>query len=108
MKQVLSILLKNQPDALVRLIGVVYRRGFAVESLSVTPAQEPTYACVQAVINDCSATSNQLLHQVRKLVPVVSADILSADTILPKTSLPFPSRHLNTQSEITISLPHLS
>jgi len=94
-KQVLSILLKNQPDALVRLIGVVYRRGFAVESLSVTPAQEPAYTCVQAVINDCSA-STQLLHQVRKLVPVVSADILSADAVLPKTSLPFSSRHLTT------------
>lgn len=108
MKQVLSILLKNQPDALVRLIGVVYRRGYAVESLSVTPSQEATYACVQAVINDCSASTNQLLHQVRKLVPVVSADILSADSILPKTSLPFSNRPLTTQSDITISIPHLS
>lgn len=74
MKQGLSIVLKNQPDALVRLIGVVYRRGFSVESLSVMPAEQPDYTCVQAIIGDCTAPSSQLLNQVRKLVPVVSAD----------------------------------
>ncbi|QJW48780.1 hypothetical protein HA075_26140 [bacterium BFN5] len=105
MKQVISILLKNQPDALVRLIGVVYRRGYAVESLSVTPSQEPAYACVQAVINDCSASSSQLVHQVRKLVPVVSADILSADTTSPNTSFPSSNRSLTTQPDVTISIP---
>lgn len=79
MKQILSITLKNQPDALVRLVGVVYRRGFAVESLSVTPAPEPDYACVKAVVNDCSPASCHLLHQIRKLIHVESAELLPAD-----------------------------
>nr|WP_173813078.1 ACT domain-containing protein [Dendrosporobacter quercicolus]NSL49934.1 hypothetical protein [Dendrosporobacter quercicolus DSM 1736]SDM57082.1 ACT domain-containing protein [Dendrosporobacter quercicolus] len=79
MKQILSITLKNQPDALVRLVGVVYRRGFAVESLSVTPAPMPNYACVKAVVNDCLPPSGQLLQQIRKLVHVESAELLPTD-----------------------------
>lgn len=79
MKQILSITLKNQPDALVRLVGVVYRRGFAVESLSVAPALQPDYACIKAVVNDCSPPSGQLLQQIRKLVHVESAELISTD-----------------------------
>lgn len=76
MKNTVTILLRNRPDALVRLTGVLYRRGCVVESLSVAPDSQPGHARVTAVITGQPA-AEQIICQVRKLIDVVAAEIVA-------------------------------
>jgi len=105
-KQVLSILLQNQPDALVRLVGVVYRRGFAVESLSVTQAAQPNCALVTAVVSESQPESTQLLNQIRKLVHVINAEMLPSDTVIPLITTVPKSTHCPLPASLAVPIGH--
>ena len=41
MKHVLSVLVENKPGVLSRVTGLISRRGFNIESLSVGPTEDP-------------------------------------------------------------------
>ena len=42
MKHILSILVENKPGVLSRVTGLISRRGFNIDSLSVGPTEDPT------------------------------------------------------------------
>ena len=42
MRHVLSALVENKPGVLSRVTGLISRRGFNIESLSVVPTDDPT------------------------------------------------------------------
>lgn len=74
MNQSFTIILKDQPDTLVRLTGLLYRRGYLVENLVVQPAIETNNVRVNISIRNCK-TANQLLRQLDKLFNVVAAEV---------------------------------
>ena len=41
MKHILSVLVENKPGVLSRVTGLISRRGFNIESLSVGPTEDP-------------------------------------------------------------------
>ncbi|WP_170233179.1 ACT domain-containing protein [Sporomusa termitida] len=73
MKQGISIILKRQGDSLVRLTGLLYRRGYVIESLSVEPDSCQGHVQVTAVVTS-QAAPRQLLSHVAKLVDVVKVE----------------------------------
>lgn len=75
MKQVLSVVLKNQADILVRLTGLCYRRGVPIESLSYVPESLNGQVRFRAVLACGQPAAQRLHHQVSQLVGVVGADI---------------------------------
>lgn len=75
MKQGISILLQRQDDSLVRLTGLLYRRGYMIESLSSFPTNEQGHIRVTAVISGSQSTPRQLLSYLSKLFDVVSVDV---------------------------------
>ena len=50
MKHVLSVLVENRPGVLSRVTGLISRRGFNIESLSVGPTEDPTLSRVTAIV----------------------------------------------------------
>ena len=50
MKHVLSVLVENKPGVLSRVTGLVSRRGFNIESLSVGPTEDSTKSRITAVV----------------------------------------------------------
>ena len=68
MKHVLSILVENQPGVLSRVTGLVSRRGFNIESLSVGPVEDPTMSRVTMVVDDVAL--EQISKQLHKLISV--------------------------------------
>ncbi|NLP41204.1 MAG: hypothetical protein GX348_03245 [Veillonellaceae bacterium] len=74
MSQSFTIILKDQPDTLVRLTGLLYRRGYLIENLVVQPAAEASNVLVNISIRNCK-TANQLLRQLDKLFNVVTAEV---------------------------------
>ena len=75
LKQLLSVVLKRQADALVRLTGLCYRRGVAIESLSYVSTPQPNEMRLQAVLACGPAAASQLRRQVAKTIGVIVTEI---------------------------------
>lgn len=76
MKQILSILVQNQPGVLVRVASMFSRRGFNIDSLTVGVTQNPDVSRMTVVIYGNEAVMNQVVKQLAKLVEVLSVQIL--------------------------------
>ena len=70
MKHVLSMLVENQPGVLSRVTGLVSRRGFNIESLSVGPVEDPTMSHVTMVVDADDVALEQISKQLHKLISV--------------------------------------
>ena len=79
MKQVLSILVQNQPGVLVRVASMFSRRGFNIDSLTVGITQNPEVSRMTVVIYGNEAIMNQVVKQLAKLVEVLAVQILPPD-----------------------------
>jgi len=75
-KQVLSILVQNQPGVLVRVVSMFSRRGFNIDSLTVGTTQVPEYSRITVVVYGNEAIITQVVKQLSKLVEVLAVRIL--------------------------------
>ena len=71
MKHVLSVLVENRPGVLSRVTGLISRRGFNIESLSVGTTEDPALSRITAiVVADDDVAYEQITKQLYKLVNV--------------------------------------
>lgn len=74
MKHVLSVLVENRPGVLSRVTGLISRRGFNIESLSVgpteDPTEDPTLSRVTAIVLADDVAYEQITKQLHKLISV--------------------------------------
>lgn len=70
MRHVLSVLVENKPGVLSRVTGLISRRGFNIESLSVGPTEDDTMSRVTAVVNADDIAYEQITKQLHKLISV--------------------------------------
>ena len=70
MKHVLSVLVENRPGVLSRVTGLISRRGFNIESLSVGPTEDPTLSRVTASVLADDVAYEQITKQLHKLISV--------------------------------------
>ncbi len=70
MKHVLSVLVENKPGVLSRVTGLISRRGFNIESLSVGPTEDPTMSRVTAIVKADDVAYEQITKQLHKLISV--------------------------------------
>ena len=70
MNHTLSVLVENKPGVLSRVTGLVSRRGFNIESLSVGPTQDPSLSSLTAIVDADDVSYEQLTKQLHKLVSV--------------------------------------
>ena len=69
-RHVLSALVENKPGVLSRVTGLVSRRGFNIESLSVGPTDDPTVSRMTAIVHADDVAYEQITKQLHKLVSV--------------------------------------
>lgn len=70
MRHVLSVLVENKPGVLSRVTGLISRRGFNIESLSVGPTEDPTMSRLTAIVNADDIAYEQITKQLHKLISV--------------------------------------
>lgn len=70
MKHVLSVLVENKSGVLSRVTGLISRRGFNIESLSVGPTEDPTMSRVTAIVIADDLGYEQITKQLHKLISV--------------------------------------
>jgi acetolactate synthase-1/3 small subunit len=82
MNHVLSILVENKPSVLSRVTGLISRRGFNIESLTVAPTEDTTMSRMTIVVNADDVSYEQITKQLHKLVSVYKiADLTEEDAI---------------------------
>jgi acetolactate synthase-1/3 small subunit len=90
----ISLFVENVPGVLVRVAGLIVRRGFNVESIAAGPTEHPEFTRITIVVRLEDKSVEQLLKQVRKLLPVLEArelhasDRVDRELVLVRASLP--------------------
>ncbi|MBW1924770.1 MAG: acetolactate synthase small subunit [Deltaproteobacteria bacterium] len=70
-KQVLSILVENQPGALARIAGLFSGRGYNIESLAVAPTMDAAVSRMTIMTRGDHAVLEQIKKQLNKLINVL-------------------------------------
>ena len=99
MKHILSVLVENKSGVLSRVTGMISRRGFNIESLTVAPTEDSTMSRLTASVNADEVGYEQITKQLHKLVSVykitdlTDEDAIERELALFKVSAPPDRRH---------------
>ncbi|MGH7904400.1 MAG: acetolactate synthase small subunit [Candidatus Dormibacteraceae bacterium] len=77
--RVLSLLLEDHPGALFRVSGLIRRRGFNIQSLSVGRSAEPGLSRMSLTVDPGHAEADQVGKQLDKLIDVLEVADLTAE-----------------------------
>lgn len=77
----ISALVEHEPGVLAEVAGLVSRRQFDIDSLTVGPTTNPETARMTLVIEEPEPGVRQVEKQLQKLVPVISVRELGRDAI---------------------------
>jgi len=83
----LSVLVENKVGVLARVAGLFSRRGFNIFSLAVAPTNDEGMSRIAIVVDVESAPLDQVMHQLDKLINVVSISQLAPDYALQRELL---------------------
>lgn len=79
MKHLLSVLVENKSGVLSRVTGLISRRGFNIESLTVAPTEDPTLSRMTIIVEADDVGFEQITKQLHKLVSVFKISDLTYD-----------------------------
>jgi acetolactate synthase-1/3 small subunit len=83
-KHTISLLVANRPGVLIRISLVFARRGYNIDSLVVSPANDPEYSMMNIVASGDEKTLDQILKQLNKLIDVVHASDRTGENIIQR------------------------
>ena len=69
-KFVIAVLVDNKPGVLKRVTSMFTRRGFNIDSLTVSTVEDPDYSRITISISGDENTKNQFVSQLKKLYNV--------------------------------------
>lgn len=81
-REVISILVENQYNVLTRITSLYGRRGFNIDSLTVSTTNDPSLSRITVVFEGNDQILNQIVLQTKKLEVVKDVEIL-----LPEESI---------------------
>lgn len=84
MKRILSILVENKPGVLSRVTGLISRRGFNIDSLSVGPTEDPTMSRITIIVKADDVAYEQITKQLHKLVSVYKISDLTKESAIER------------------------
>ena len=99
MKYILSVLVENKPGVLSRVTGLISRRGFNIDSLTVAPTEDVTMSRMTIIVDADEVASEQLTKQLHKLGSVYKIsdmtheDAIERELVLFKVVAPPDRRH---------------
>jgi acetolactate synthase-1/3 small subunit len=67
----LSVLVENKPGVLARVSGLIFRRGYNIESLAVGPTESPEMSRITLQVNVDEVVLEQITKQLNKLIEVL-------------------------------------
>jgi len=83
-RHTISLYVANKPGVLNRIALVFGRRGYNIDSLVVSESTDAAYSYMNIVASGDGETLVQIIHQLNKLVDVVSAKDYSSEDVIQK------------------------
>ena len=77
MRQVLTILMENEPGALSNMIGLFSQRALNIDSLNVAPTIDKTLSQVTLQTEGDERTVRLIAKQINRLIDVMSVSVLT-------------------------------
>ena len=71
MRHIISLLMENESGALSRVSGLFSARGYNIESLTVSPTEDPSLSRMTIVTTGSNEVIEQIIKQLNKLIDVV-------------------------------------
>lgn len=81
-REVLSIFVENQSNVLTRVASLFGRRGFNIDSLTVSTTNDPKISRITVVFDGNDTSLSQIMTQTRKLEPVKDLFLLNQSNSL--------------------------
>ena len=82
MRHILSVLVENKSGVLSRVTGMISRRGFNSDSLTVAPTEDETLSRMTIIVDADPMGFEQITKQLHKLVSVFKvSDLTDTDTV---------------------------
>lgn len=81
-REVLSIFVENQSNVLTRVASLFGRRGFNIDSLTVSTTHDPKISRITVVFDGNDTSLSQIMTQTRKLEPVKQLFLLDQSNSL--------------------------
>ena len=82
MRHILSGLVENKSGVLSRVTGMISRRGFNIDSLTVAPTEDETLSRMTIIVDADPMGFEQITKQLHKLVSVFKvSDLTDTDTV---------------------------
>lgn len=92
------MLVENTSGVLSRVVGLISRRGYNIDSLSVGPTEDPTRSRITIIVDGDSQAFEQVTKQLNKLVVVhklqdlTNNDYIERELVLFKVNAPAEKR----------------
>ena len=80
-RTVFSALVEDEPGVLSRIAGLISRRQFNIESLTVGPTTVDGHSRITMVVEETEPDIDQIKKQLGKLKPVITVGELDADAV---------------------------
>ena len=78
-RRVLSVLVENKSGVLSRVVGLISRRGFNIDSLTVSATNDPTISRITIAFSATEQSMQQIITQTEKLEVVQSVYLLDRE-----------------------------
>ncbi|MBQ7983443.1 MAG: acetolactate synthase small subunit, partial [Clostridia bacterium] len=78
MRAVIAVYVENKFGVLARVSGMIMRRGFNIDSLTVGETDDPQYSRITITLNGDEYARRQLILQLQKLFNVRQVKLLDA------------------------------
>lgn len=83
-KHILSVLVENKSGVLSRVTGMISRRGFNIQSLTVGPTEDETLSRMTIVVEADEIGFEQITKQLHKLVSVYKISDLTGQDVVER------------------------
>lgn len=80
-RRLLSMIVSNQPGVLSRITGLFTRRGYNIDSLTVSTTQDPAFSRITVVVAADEDMLEQIVKQVEKLIDVRVVSVLDTEPV---------------------------
>jgi acetolactate synthase-1/3 small subunit len=81
-KHTLSVLVENKPGVLSRVAGLFTRRGFNIDSLAVSPTEDPDRSRMTITVDTSRFPVEQMTKQLDKLINVIKIRDLDPENMV--------------------------
>lgn len=101
MKHTLSVLVENKPGVLSRVAGLFTRRGYNIDSLAVSPTEDPARSRMTIAVDASRFPVEQITKQLDKLINVIKIrDMDPENAVSREMALMKVAADARTRSEV--------